>query len=339
MKKKKIIIAIASVALISVMCLIGAKIIITRNDKSATWEFTQGLDQISFMETGAQTEGSLCMVFCEGENAHFFSTFFGEYIAFDNGKTRRYRPDGKEEYIEEDETYIIDFYNYRTGEIERTLDMVAIAAEYTPGKQYCPGMDAMRINGKRYFEWKVHSIEEPKNFDLTEYMVYDLDEGKIVDNSIIDEYKYTEDEEEYFKSFYILCDRYCNFKEINGFITEYEEGDLPKIDVIYTRTWRDGIIEVIMQVSDMPDENARLYGEFPELKGYEAEGEEEVKFCFAGYPDAEEVLGMLLEEGTEITFEGCILEAENAVDGQEHEISCVDDYIKWCNWKRVIGFS
>lgn len=339
MKKKKKIMVIAAATLVGVMCLIGVKNVITQNDKSATWEFTLDLSQISFLETGEQTEGSLCMVIREGENARFFSTFFGEYITFDNGKTRRYLSDGKEAYIEEYEKYVIDFYNYRTGEMERTLDMVAIAAEHMPGKQYCPGMDAMRINGKRYFKWKVHSIEEPTNFDLTEYMVYDLDEGKLVDNTILNEYKYTEDEEEYFKSFYILCDRYCNFKEINGFTTKYGDGDFSKVDIRYINTWREGIIEVVMQVSDIPDKNVRLYEEFPELKAYETEGNEEIKFCFAGYPDAEEVLGMLLEEGTEITFKGCILDARNSVDGQEHEISCVDDYIKWCNWKRVKDFS
>ncbi|MCI8938341.1 MAG: hypothetical protein HFI44_16120 [Lachnospiraceae bacterium] len=119
-----------------------------RNGMSTTWEYAYSLDNISFMDTGEKTEGSLCLITHEGDNARFYKTFFGEYIAFNDVRVKRYLPDGKEEYIQEYEKYIINFYNYRTEEIDRTLDMIAMAAEYKPGLQYFSGIDAIRIRGR-----------------------------------------------------------------------------------------------------------------------------------------------------------------------------------------------
>lgn len=60
-----------------------------------------------------------------------------------------------------------------------------------------------------------------------------------------------------------------------------------------------------------------------------------MRFFFPGYPDAEEIIGMLVEDGTELTYEGCILNEIKSIDGKEHRISNMDDYIKWRNWKLV----
>ena len=87
-----------------------------------------------------------------------------------------------------------------------------------------------------------------------------------------------------------------------------------------------------MQVSDIPQNNVKLYEEFSELKEYQPTRKEEIKFCFAGYPDAETVPEMLREEGEEITDEGCVVSGERSIDGEAHKISCMDDYIKWRSW-------
>ena len=39
-----------------------------------------------------------------------------------------------------------------------------------------------------------------------------------------------------------------------------------------------------------------------------------------------------MEEGEEITYEGCVLSGERSIDGEAHKISCMDDYIKWRSW-------
>lgn len=144
---------------------------------------------------------------------------------------------------------------------------------------------------------------------------------------------YTEEEEEYFKSFYLIATRECNFLEVNGLTRGLYSEEGVRIDYVYS--WRDSVIAVAMPASMLPENNARLYAEFPRLKEYEIKEGDRVKLFFAGYPDAEEIIRMLIEDGTELTYEGCILDRIFSIDGQQHEITCMDDYIKWRNWKQV----
>jgi len=147
---------------------------------------------------------------------------------------------------------------------------------------------------------------------------------------------YNASEKGYYKSTHILVDDECNFLEVNGYTPQdagsYEAGG---IYISYSNSIREGIVEVGMLAEELPKENAKLYEEFPGLKEYEGEPGEQAGLWIAGHPDAEEVLRMVMEEGTEITYEGCVLEPRASIDGKEHEISCMDDYIKWRNWKQV----
>ncbi len=324
------------IVLVTVICVgIPVAIFAGQKDKINEWETAQSMNQILFMETGKRTEGSLCIVMPKDENPFFYQVFFGEYIALKSTKAKSYFDEDNESYIKEYEKTTFDFYNYRTGEMEKTLDLIAMEKEYMPGKSHRSTMfDAKEIDGKRYLIWKAKSLQDQESENL-EYIFYNFDEGKVVDNVTL-EREYTESEKEYYKSFYILCDSDCNFLEINGYtphhVGDYESGE---ICINYTKTWWDGILEVGIPASDLPRENTKLYDEFPKLKEYEAEPEEQVGFWLAGYPKAEDVLEMLMEEGTEITFEGCVLKAGASIDGKEHEISNMDDYIKWCDWKQV----
>ena len=58
-----------------------------------------------------------------------------------------------------------------------------------------------------------------------------------------------------------------------------------------------------------------------------------VKLFLAGYPNAEEVLEMLLEEGTKVTYEGCILREDGSIDRELCEVSDLNDYIKMRWWQ------
>ena len=50
-------------------------------------------------------------------------------------------------------------------------------------------------------------------------------------------------------------------------------------------------------------------------------GEEDiVTFYIGGAPTAEEILKLFLEDGEEISFEGCVLPAKLSIDEQDHEI-------------------
>lgn len=81
--------------------------------------------------------------------------------------------------------------------------------------------------------------------------------------------------------------------------------------------------------SMLPNENQRLYGLFPGLKEYKGTDGLIVYIMMKEFPTMEEVLLMILEEGQEISFEGCVLPAELSIDGKEHEIDSFEDYYQW----------
>lgn len=260
------------------------------------------LNQLSFLEAGQKTEGSLCVIGPDADSVDL-QTYFNEYIELSSWRTYTYLSDHFERYrnkerkvVEKYEEYALCFYNYRTGQMEKSVDLVAVAEECTPEKQYNgKGISEGTINGKRYLQWQVESIEEPDYSYLRETIIYDFDEDKVVDDETA-EATYdagiwhsipTEEMNEWHSSVEILWDSDSDFKKIHH---------LTGIDFFYTKA---GAVKVTMPVTRLPENNTRLYEEFPELKEYSPEEGDIAGLWFAGYPDIEEVVGMLLEEGEE----------------------------------------
>lgn len=307
-------------------------------------EKVHSLDEIPFWEAGKKTEGSLCVV--RSAESPSYEVIFGEYIYLERYfKEMKFPPDDKEEYLWKFERYstwdrrqsrdgeiknwIVDFFNYRTGELEKSLDLVDIEAANTLGKQHDKDYSVFStdiVDGKRYLYWNVRAVR-PGYFDTEETLVYDFDQDKTVDGVTLPQSRYTDRTKEFIKSSYILCDEEnCNFLKINH-MTPIGSGIYVEDGAVRIRynDLETGIIEVSILASKLPKENTKLYQEFPELKNYNAKEDDIVDLYFAGYPDAEEVMRMLLEEGTEITYEGCVLSGENSIDGENHKISCMDN--------------
>lgn len=79
----------------------------------------------------------------------------------------------------------------------------------------------------------------------------------------------------------------------------------------------------------LPKNNSKLYGMFPNLKQYIGNEDVTVNLLLSGAPSAEKIMKLVLEEGQEVSFEGCIMGAEYSKDGQEHEIRSFEDYYEW----------
>lgn len=344
MKRKTILILIVAIVIINMAYVGIASAIKTKantegKSNPVTFKNTYGIWKLSYIEAGAETEGSLCLVEPKGKTLIYYKIILDEYIYFRNVKGEKYsisESTGSEEYIYKFNEDTIELYNFKTGEVEKTIDFAAIAEENAPGKQfnYWDVISAKDIDGKRYLGWRVYPIEDPYNYEQSEAITYDLEEEKVVDYiNVKPSSKYTEEEKEYYKSFYIIADRRCNFLEINGI--PRDSVDVDGVGITYTDSWQNGIIEVEMPASLLPKNNTRLYTEFPKLKEYNVNAGDRVKFFFAGYPDAEEIMEMLIEEGTELTYEGCVMSRGSTIDGKEHEISNMDDYIEWRDWGKV----
>lgn len=349
-KKKKIKITVLIVLAVVACGGITAAVINYQKHKPVPFESTDSPEEFVLIEKGEQTEGSFCLVRDDGGYLGY-DIVFDDYICLESYKGKKYLSDNNKKYIEEYEQYVLDFYNLDTGEIEKSIDLVEIAGEYTPGKQYYSsvGISTQMSGVKRYLRWMVTSVEDTHDRESWEGMNYDLDEGRRVDDSVWDyEEEFTEEEKAYIKSTDILWeDKYCNFLEINQLTRENGINIFPsKVGIIYVR----------IKVSQLPEENSRLYQEFPELKKYKDEvGTGRAELILSGYPTAEEIVEMLKEDGYKTQFSGyvetgydvdkpegerqiytytdCILDGFRSKDGKSHKINSIEDYIEWYNWK------
>ena len=91
----------------------------------------------------------------------------------------------------------------------------------------------------------------------------------------------------------------------------------------------EGVYQIEIMAKYLPKQNEALYGMFPELEQYR--GEEDCYVCLyiGGYPTAEELLRLFMEDGQEISFEGVVMSGEYSIDGEEHEIHSFEEYEQW----------
>lgn len=90
-----------------------------------------------------------------------------------------------------------------------------------------------------------------------------------------------------------------------------------------------GVICIETFVKYLPEENEELYGEFPGLKEYDGDGDDVVLFYYQDKMTEEEIMRLLMEDGEEISFDGCVLKADDSKDGKEHEIHSFKEFYKW----------
>ena len=131
-------------------------------------------------------------------------------------------------------------------------------------------------------------------------------------------------------------DRY-RFLSVNGFkLFDWEDYKSPTQSFSCTGRYSDtigfpneGIAEVRIATYALPKENKELYSKFPGLKQYQEQEGLVARIFLGSYPSAEEVLKLFLEEGQEISFEGCIMDGKYSIDGLPHEINSFDEFDQW----------
>ena len=85
---------------------------------------------------------------------------------------------------------------------------------------------------------------------------------------------------------------------------------------------------ISLQAKLLPEESQSLYSRFPSLRQFQGQEDLEVNIVITGYPTAEEILEMFMEDGREISFEGLVLSGDLSIDGEYHEINSFEDYFK-----------
>lgn len=210
MKKRVLIATIIMVCagIMATICITAIRM--EKKDEPIAFHAAYGLEDLSLLEAGAETEGSLCLVAPKGNTLIRYDTILGKYVIFQKAEGEKYKlPEETEswEYIEKYNVDVVELYNFHTGQVERELDFVSIAQENTPGKQfrYSDSINGKVIDGREYIGWRVYPVEDPHDYRQAEIITYNLEEEKVVDYVNVNVPPlsgYTEEEEEYFKSFF-----------------------------------------------------------------------------------------------------------------------------------------
>ena len=127
-------------------------------------------------------------------------------------------------------------------------------------------------------------------------------------------------------------DESIGFMDNNG-LEDIEE--VGRIRVSYDRF--PGVVHISMPASRLPMENETLYSCFPELLNYRGQKNLQVYLVIGGFPTAETISLMLIEEGEVISFEGLVLSTWQSADEEERKIHSFDDYRRFrCRerWER-----
>ena len=91
----------------------------------------------------------------------------------------------------------------------------------------------------------------------------------------------------------------------------------------------DRILGITTMRKYLPEENEKLYSEFPGLKEYKGEGDEYVTVYLEAYLTTEEIMELFMEDGEEISFEGCVIQPEDSIDWRLHEVHSFEEIEQW----------
>ena len=93
-------------------------------------------------------------------------------------------------------------------------------------------------------------------------------------------------------------------------------------------------------IENISENNTKLFSMFPGLKSlydevksnYKGKVRENiaVDIVLTGNPSEEEIMSIILPEGREASFDGVKINAENSVDGKEHDIHSFDEWREYC---------
>lgn len=84
----------------------------------------------------------------------------------------------------------------------------------------------------------------------------------------------------------------------------------------------------IIPLSNLPNENERLYSEFCDLKKYKDNVENGYVVLVMSYKlNPDEIVEMLIEDDETVSYEGVYIEAEDSIDGENHFITNYEQYM------------
>lgn len=236
---------------------------------------------------------------------------------------------GKEMEVKEDQwTQILEMnftvIDIQTNEELRTVDVKEILEknypDYQPGNQVSPSpASTTEYNGKLavvyVVEKKPTKEEVEKGIEAEKHNLYigAEEDFHVLDmNSTV--YMDTEVESSEYK--FLESTDIFKVNGIEGYLYQTKNG-------YWKGTQWENTIAVGIAVSSLPENNAKLYEMFPEIKGIEMEEDDSLTF-YLDEMSEEEIIKLFLEDGQEINYEGVKM-FRNTKDGEEHILTSKEE--------------
>ena len=337
-KKKRILMAIVAVVAIAFGVTSIAGILWYREHRMG-WERIEKaptLEDILHVEVSSLGDG---IVVASSERAFWsYRNYIPNYYMAFFDSTGWRKDLGSSRIIWRYETVKTHIYDLRTGERIETIDVLELLDTFPQemeGYQLRGWVSIRKDNeGALSINWPVVNIPtSPHTPEMLKTLSLDLNERKVTLNRVEDtgsNYIYrTQEQSELIRQLAIFRGWDADESEEHRFLNN---NGITLIDDRRTRVWSGGLsgqVEITMTGSHLPHESYELYSRFPGLKEFIGRGNIEVVIIIDNYPTAKEILALLMEDGREISFEGCVLCYTRSVDGQEHEINSFEDFFRW----------
>ena len=176
---------------------------------------------------------------------------------------------------------------------------------------------------------------EDKNNNTKRMIYIDVETGELFEKEYEDIIEDLEDEN---RINLIYTSQFSKFMKQNMGRAVWSDFDT---NSVRTLSFFEGCRQIhFTDIENIYENNTKLFTMFPELKRLCDEIKKNdinkvraniaVDIVLTGSPSDEEIMSIILPEGREVSFEGVKINAENSVDGKEHDIHSFDEWREYC---------
>ena len=338
--KKRILWLIFLMALIVIGC--------ERKGSIYKFKMNDKLESVLLLETDA-TKDNLCIVTDWERQGNASAIIPKRYIALIEAEGQEKNIIVGSNLIEKYsyKKFFVNVYSLETKELVKSYSLKDLKKNMPSDYHIKPSLsNCFRNNGQDYI--KVHTSYVGQDSELMNKLFWliinvDTDEMRFVD---VDTYyddllESSEKAVRFNNQLRIFFDwtqepNYYQFLNANGFTLFQREDFKSQTKFFYcatgsgTQGYQDeGIAEVRIVTYALPKENKELYSKFPRLKQYQGQEGLVAQIFLGNYPSAEEVMKLFLEEGQEISFEGCVMDGKYSINGLPHKINSFEEFDQW----------
>lgn len=178
-------------------------------------------------------------------------------------------------------------------------------------------------------------LNEDKNNNTKRMIYIDVETGELFEKEYEDIIDDLEDEN---RINLIYTSQFSKFMKQNMGRAVWSDFDT---NSVRTLSFFEGCRQIhFTDIENIYENNTKLFTMFPELKRLCDEVKKNdinkvranmaVDIVLTGNPSEEEIMSIILPEGREVSFDGVKINAENSVDGKEHDIHSFDEWREYC---------